>query len=270
MRERAFVVEGPKALRSALDCAAPLEALYCSSASRRDEASLRLCQRADGAGVPIVEVADQVMERVSATVTPQGVLAVAKAIDVGVDAVSGGSPVLVCVDVRDPGNLGTLIRSAAAAGVQGIVCCGGTADVYNPKVVRASAGGLFSVPVAIGQPARATLEQLRSWGFSCLGSKARGGADPSQSELGGRVAIVLGNEATGLPPALGDAVDGWLSIPMAEGAESLNVGVAGSVICFEAARQRRAARPERTVRPLASDPTLSAVLARLPPPPRGR
>jgi TrmH family RNA methyltransferase len=175
---------------------------------------------------------------VAGTVTPQPVLAVAPAVDVDLEELRGVSLVVVCVDVRDPGNLGTILRTAEASGVGGIICCDGTVDVYNPKCVRASAGSLFHTRiVARGDPLK-VLGALGDWGLRRLGTRPQGGEPYHRADLAAPTALVLGNEAHGLPGAAGEALDGWLTIPMAGRAESLNVGMAAAVLCFEAARQR--------------------------------
>ena len=232
-RERAFVVEGPTVVGDALDAGVELECLFAGAG-----ATSPVVPRAVAAGVPVFDLAPGVLERVAATVTPQPVLAIARALDVDLDALRGASLVVVCVDVRDPGNLGTVLRTAEASGVGGIICCGGSVDVYNPKCVRASAGSLFHTRiVARGDPLK-VLGTLGGWGLRRLGTRPDGGEPYHRADLSAPTALVLGNEAHGLPASTTDALDGWLTIPMAGRAESLNVGMAAAVLCFEAARQR--------------------------------
>ena len=180
------------------------------------------------------------MERVADTVTPQPVAAVVSYVDVDLDTLRGASLVVVCFDVRDPGNAGTVLRSAEASGAEGVVCCEGSVDVYNPKTVRASAGSLFHVPVVVGGAPAATTETLGSWGLTRVATVARDGTDYTALDLTAPVALMLGNEAHGLPSDVAAMADAQVSIPMAGRTESLNVGMAAAVLCFEAARQRRA------------------------------
>lgn len=234
-RERAFVVEGPTLVGDALDAGAELECLFVAPGNTEP-----VVDRAAAAGVPVFDLAPGVLERVAGTVTPQRVLAVARAVDVDLGELAGASFVVVCVDIRDPGNLGTVLRTAEAAGAGGIICCDGSVDVYNPKCVRASAGSLFHTRiVARGEPVK-VLGTLGGWGLRRLGTRPDGGEPYHRVDLTTPTALVLGNEANGLPPAAGAAVDGWITIPMAGRAESLNVGMAAAVVCFEAARQRSA------------------------------
>jgi TrmH family RNA methyltransferase len=142
------------------------------------------------------------------------------------------------VDVRDPGNAGTVLRSAEAAGAGGVIFCDGSVDVFNPKTVRASAGALFHVPVVAGGDPAGVLDELGRAGLRRLGTAARGGQAYTDVDMTGPVAIVLGNEAHGLSVDVAGRLDGSITIPMAGKADSLNVGMAAAVICFEAARQR--------------------------------
>lgn len=240
--EGAFVIEGPTLLGEALDAGLGIDSVFVarSRSSAGGAVAPAAVARAAAGGVPVFDLAPGVLERVAGTVTPQPVLAIAGALDVALEELRGASLVVVCVDVRDPGNLGTVLRSAEASGVGGIICCDGSVDVYNPKCVRASAGSLFhSRIVARGEPVR-VLGTLGGWGFRRLGTRPDGGVPYFRADLSGPTAIVLGNEASGLPQRVAANVDGWVSIPMAGRAESLNVGMAAAVLCFEAARQRSA------------------------------
>lgn len=187
------------------------------------------------AGVPVVEVAAGVIDRVATTVSPQPVLAVAATCDVGLAALAGATLVVVVDGVADPGNAGTILRTAEAAGVDGVVFTPGSVDPFGPKVVRSSAGALFHVPVVLG----AGLDAVRTLGLPLLGAVAQGGVPYDQAPLDRPAALVLGNEAHGLPEADLARLDGLVSIPHAGRSESLNVAMAGAVLCFEAARRRR-------------------------------
>jgi len=231
--ERVFVLEGAKVIGEALAAGAPLEALYVAP-----DGDDPVVDRALVAGVRVYDLDPGVMELVADTVTPQPVLAVAGYVDVPLDGVRDATLVVVCVDVRDPGNAGTVLRSAEAAGAGAVVCCDGSVDVYNPKTVRASAGALFHVPLVAGGDPVEVLEQLGKWGRQRLGATARGGTRYTDVDFTRPTALVVGNEAHGLPAEVGPHLDGLVTIPIAGRAESLNVGMATAVLCFEAARQR--------------------------------
>jgi RNA methyltransferase, TrmH family len=177
--------------------------------------------------VTVDELAPNVLERVASTESPQPILAV-----VGMRANTlpdEATFVLVADRLADPGNAGTIIRSAEAAGADGVVLTPGSVDPYNPKVVRASAGSLFRVPVI-----EATLESLA--GFRRLGTSSHHGDLYTDPVYHGRCAVVVGNEAHGLDDDA--AIDQWITIPHAGPTESLNVAMAATVVAFEVARQR--------------------------------
>lgn len=224
-------------LSEALVAEIPVEGVYVAPDTPDDVLAL-----AEASGARVHVLAPGVLERVADTVTPQPVMAIVPYVDVPLDTLRDASSLVVCVDVRDPGNAGTVLRSAEAAGVDGVICCGGSVDVYNPKTVRASAGTLFHIPVVAGGDAVEVLELIGEWGIRRLGAAARSGTDYVALDLTQRTAFVLGNEANGLPPAVEPLLDDHVQVPMAGRAESLNVGMTAAVLCFEAARQRR--KPE--------------------------
>ena len=235
--EQVLVAEGAKLLGAALDAKVPVEAVFVAPAAY----DAHVVHRARAQGVALHLLAPGVVEQVGSAVTPQPVVAVVPRRRHALAELRGESLLVVSGGVQDPGNLGTLLRVAAAAGAGGVVCCGGSVDVYNPKAVRASAGVVFDVPVVTGAEASEVLDELGRWSLRRLGTRPRRGAPYYAVDLTVPTAIVVGNEARGLDDSLGQLIDEEISIPMAEGTESLNVASAAAVICFEAARQRRMA-----------------------------
>lgn len=225
-------------IRTGLAAGAVPESLYLSPDGTRDPEVAALAADAAGVGARVLELAPGVLERTAATVTPQPVLAVFPALDV--PAVPPAARfVVVMADVRDPGNAGTVLRTADASGADAVVCCGGTVDPYNPKTVRASAGSLFHVPIVVEGDAETALGALAA--FRRVGAVVRDGEEYTAYDWTQPSALVLGNESAGL---VGDLpLDARVVIPMAGRAESLNVGMACAVLCFEAARQRRTTMP---------------------------
>jgi RNA methyltransferase, TrmH family len=210
-----------------------------SSGQDRLSALLRQCYEL---GTRVFELEPGVLARVAGTVTPQPVLAVVETPAFELAQVLSARPnlIVVCVDVRDPGNAGTVVRSAWAAGADAVVSCDGTVDLWNPKAVRASAGSVLHVPVVTAGSAVSVLDELGKQGLRRWGTVREGGADYAAQDLTVASALVLGNEAVGLDIRdLRAHLDGLVTIPMPGGAESLNVGMAAAVLCFEAARQRR-------------------------------
>ena len=236
------MVEGAELVRAALEGRTPVESLYLAPEGEGDRATLEVCQLAEQHGVRVFPLAAGVLERVADTVTPQPVLAVVPMLDEP-DAASlsadRGALIVVMVDVRDPGNAGTVVRAADAAGVGCVVFAGDSVDPYNPKTVRSSAGSLFHVPFAVRTDTAALVAELETAGLRTLGTVVRGGEDYTLVDWDVPSAVFLGNESAGLDPVLSASLRGSIAIPMVGRAESLNVGVACAVVCFEALRQRR-------------------------------
>lgn len=172
-------------------------------------------------------------DSVNDTVSPQGVLAVCAVPLHGPPAVHAGTWFVVAHDVSDPGNMGTIVRSAEAAGASGVFVSGDAVDVWSPKTVRASAGSVFHVPVRVASG----LDDISGLGVRLVGTTSHGGAENMwDADFSGPLAVVLGNEAHGLPE---DApVDGWVTIPHAGRSESLNVAMAASVLAMHVSRAR--------------------------------
>ncbi len=217
------MIEGPRLLAEALDASVAIVDVFAEA----------------DPGVDYIAVRPGVLDGLGDAVTSQGVLAVAEAPSLVLPAGLAENPlVLVLVDVADPGNVGTLLRAADAVAATLVVVTPGCADVWGPKVVRASAGAVFRVPLAEA-PVDVVLTWLGALGVAPWATVARGGVEPASADLSGPVALLLGNEAHGLPPELAAAAAGRLTLAMPGRAESLNVAMAGTVLAFEAARQRR-------------------------------
>lgn len=184
-------------------------------------------------------VGRDVIDSLSDTVTPQGVVTVVALPERGADALRGSSLALVLADVRDPGNAGTLVRSAAAAGADAVVFVRGSVDPLHPKVVRSAAGALFRVPVVRAVPLAEVAETLREENIQVVGSDAGAETDMYSADLTGPCALLLGNEAWGLSEEAEAFADRMVRIPMPGPVESLNVSTAGSILLFETLRQRR-------------------------------
>jgi RNA methyltransferase, TrmH family len=226
-----FVAEGPRVVAAAFHHGAPVRALYVEPGSV-------LAATARAANVPVFELPRGWADRIGDTRTPQPAFAVVAKVDVGLDAFVGASLVVVGTRLSDPGNVGTIMRSAAAAGALVLGLGGGSVDAYNPKVVRASAGACFAIRTVENVPALEMLESLGGLGFRRVGAVSTGGRTPEDVDLRARVALVLGHEADGLDPEL--PLDERVTIPMRAG-ESLNVAMAGTGLLLDAARQRRRA-----------------------------
>jgi TrmH family RNA methyltransferase len=196
--------------------------------------------RAAASGVTVWELPADALGRLTDVVHPPGVAAIARWVPASLAAPSTAtSSVLVLAGVADPGNAGTLLRCADAAGFTSVVFCGEAVDPTNPKCVRASAGALFHTPVVIENDVAGVLAQLGTLGYLRVATSARATQAYDELDLTGPIAVVLGNEAHGLGADVDPLVDETVAIPMVGRTESLNVAMAGSIICFEALRQRR-------------------------------
>ena len=209
--------------------------------SRHDELTAQAAAR----GVPVLAVSGQVMAELAQTVTPQGLLAVCRFIDVPLQRLTAASPRLVVLlaNVRDPGNAGTVLRTADAAGADGVVFSDASVDPYNSKCVRASAGSLFHLPVVAGSPLRQAAAALRGAGLQILAAEGSAGRELDELEsdgaLGRPTAWLFGNEAWGLPADLVALADEAVAVPIYGRAESLNLAAAAAVCLYASARARR-------------------------------
>ena len=236
--EGAYVIDGPTLLDEAVSAGVVIEAVVAEPTAPEP-----FLERLRAAGVIVHQAATGALAKAVATVTPQPLAAVARFEDLTVhqvlDRLAEPSVVLVLVGVNDPGNAGTLLRSAEASGVGAVMFCDDSVDPFNPKCVRASSGSLFRLPVVRDAVGIDAVRLLQERGVVCLGTVARGGVPYDEIAYGSPTAIVLGNEANGLPEAIQSRLDQLATIPMQSPVESLNVAMAGTLLAFEAARQFR-------------------------------
>lgn len=237
------MAEGPKLLEEALRAGARIEAVYLDALAATEH-HRGLAERAADGGATIVVLEPGVLDRVSDAVTPQPVAAVVAMGHRPLESLPLDELTVVCVGVQDPGNAGTVVRSAAAAGSGAVVFCTGAVDIYNPKAVRASAGTIFHLPLVAGARAEDVMDRLGARGVARVAAVARGGRDHDRLDWVRATGLVLGSESHGLPDAVKGRIDETVTIPMHPAAESLNVAMASTVLCFEAARQKRAAAGE--------------------------
>jgi TrmH family RNA methyltransferase len=236
----AFVLEGPRVVTGALARGARIDTLYLGPGADRAFASL--VERARDAGARVEELREGVLEKIGTTRTPQPVFAVTRRRVVALGSLPAVGHLVVTVDVTDPGNLGTIMRSAEASGADGLVVAGeSSVDVHHPKVVRASAGAIFGLDIAEQPDPADALAALARRDGPRLAARVADSVPYDEADLTRVCTLVVGNEARGLPGELDPHLDGSIGIPMAGDANSLNVAMAATILCFEAARQRRAA-----------------------------
>ena len=237
-----FLIEGPKLISEALAAGVEVEAIFVDSANGWDSTGVqRVVDDAYQVGdIELFELDAGLLDRIGASRSPQPVLAVANTTVHGFDTIEdNASLVLVAVDVNDPGNMGTLMRSAVAAGADAIVSLGTSVDVFSPKTVRSSAGAMFHVPIVVEGDPIAGLDALAVKGFLRVGTAMDADQSLPATDLTRKIAIVMGSEAHGLAATLGTSIDEWVSIPMVGPTESLNVAMAATIMLYESLRQRQ-------------------------------
>jgi TrmH family RNA methyltransferase len=238
-----FVIEGFRLLGRALEAGVPVEAVYAAPALYRGEGERELVAWAERLGAYIHEVAPEPFATIAAQGRPDGLLAVVRrpATDLACMSVGSRPLLLVTEGVERPGNLGTMARTASAAGATGLVVCEPQTDVFHPRTVTASIGAVFTLPVAVARGVDA-IAWLRERGIAIVAATPDGGTAPWDADLAVPAALVVGCEKRGLGEVWLDAADVRIGIPMPGTAmDSLNVAVAAGVLLVEAVRQRLAA-----------------------------
>jgi len=222
---RLFLADGPKAVEAALE-AGCVEEVF----AREDLPGLP-------GGVRLTLVDERALASLSDSVTPAGVVALCRYVDVPVAGVmTQARLVAICADVRDPGNAGTVVRTADAAGADGVVLAGSSVDAYNAKTVRASVGSLFHLPVAVEPSVEAAVRAAKEAGLTVLAADGGGEVGLYDADLTGPTAWLFGNEAWGLPSELAALADHRVAIPIRGRAESLNLSTAAALCLYESTR----------------------------------
>jgi RNA methyltransferase, TrmH family len=242
-RERAFLAEGPQAVGAAVDSGAEITEVFVTAADQPRYPELVAAAARAGAAVRVVS--GEVMADLAQTVTPQGLLVVCRFIDVPLAEVTAEQPRLAVLlaHVRDPGNAGTVVRTADAAGAQAAIFTGASVDPYNSKCVRASAGSLFHLPVVTGVELADATQALKAAGMRVLAADSRGARSlddmVDDQALAEPAAWMFGNEAWGLPAGARALADETVSVPIYGRAESLNLATAAAVCLYASARCQR-------------------------------
>jgi RNA methyltransferase, TrmH family len=243
-RARSFLAEGPQAVREALAREDVLTELFVTGQGRGKHPDL--VSQAATQGAAVHEVGAEVMADLAQTITPQGLLGVCRFIDVSMDSLVAAIPRLVVVlaSVRDPGNAGTVLRTADAAGADGVVFAAASVDPYNSKCVRSTAGSLFHLPVVAGAGLPDALAALRAAGLQVLAADGSASqfldSAPGGPDLARPTAWLFGNEAWGLPDDVLELADAAVAVPIYGKAESLNLAAAAAVCLYASATQQRA------------------------------
>lgn len=232
-----FVCEGRRMLEEArVHCREKIRGCYVS------EAFYSEMTKADPdyfSGLELELMSDRVFDEIAQTVTPQGVLVVVEKPSHELSSLTGvkNPRLLVLEDIQDPGNLGTMLRTAEAAGMDGILMSKGTVDVYNPKVIRSTMGSVFRMPFVYTDTLEQTLQWLKLCGVRIFAAALGGSIDYRTADYSGGCAIMIGNEGNGLSERIQELADCRVRIPMCGQVESLNASVAAAVLMFEITRR---------------------------------
>ena len=233
------LLEGPKLVLEAL--AAGMEVVEAATAPRAEASSAGAAALSAlrGREVPVRRLTAELFTSLSEAETSQGVLALARRPAAEEERLFGGTPLVLVADgVQNPGNLGGLVRTAEAAGASGAILAAGCADPFSWKALRGSMGSAFRLPLLRGRAIGEALDALETRGVAVLATAGDGERRYDEADLRGPVALVVGSEGAGLPPAVRERAAHRLRVPLAGPVESLNVGVAAALVLFEAARQR--------------------------------
>lgn len=239
-----FLLEGPQAVTEALAYRPELVVdLFATPTALERHAEI--ARQATAAQIEIEFVTEHVLDAMADTVTPQGVIAVCRQFPTSVKDILGAEPRLIAIleEVRDPGNAGTIIRAADAAGADAVIFTGRSVDLYNPKVVRATTGSLFHLPVAIGAELESVVEKTKAAGLQVIAADIKGAdllAARQAGALAAPTAWLFGNEARGLRDEHHELADWVITVPIYGHAESMNLATAASVCLYESAFAHRA------------------------------
>ena len=241
-KEKVYVIEGIKMFEEVCDCkdaklikAFVAESFFETLSSQKNDFYKKLLQQ------EYEVVSDKVFKEISETMTPQGILAIVKQPEYTLEQILSGDLInlIVLEDLRDPGNLGTIIRTAEGAGVTGIILSKASVDVFNPKVIRSTMGAIYRVPFVYVEDIQDTLQKLKEKQITMYATHLHATHYYDEVTYGNKTAVLIGNEANGLSKESAEQSDELIKIPMEGKVESLNAGVATAIMIYEIYRQRR-------------------------------
>jgi RNA methyltransferase, TrmH family len=234
-----FVIEGARLAADAIASGATLVSAFVTDEARAKYGDC--CALLDQRGMPVYDVTDAVAATLCDTKTAQGIFCIVEMPTdrLSLKTVKKTGVYLLLEDIQDPGNLGTMLRTAEATGIDGVVLSAGCTDLYSPKVVRASMGALFRLPFIAGVSLPETIGAMRTAGIRVFAALAAGGEDTLTADLSGGVAVVIGNEGNGLSPGCVAACSSAVTVRMRGRAESLNAAAAATILIWEMTRTRK-------------------------------
>jgi len=243
-----FFVEGARIVKEALMSSAEIKEIIISEkASENEDIAETICM-ANKLGCDIYTVSETVFKSISETTNPQGILATIKMADYDLEEMIIAKSIDVCKcdkyfvildEIKDPGNMGTIIRTADAAGFNGVIVSKGCVDVYNSKVLRSTMGSIFHIPINLSQDLSYALKEIKSKNIRVYAAHTKGNINYYEADMTQSTAIVIGNEAFGISDKTMELADELISIPIAGRAESLNASVAAGILMYEPLRQKK-------------------------------
>jgi len=233
-----FFIEGTRFFNEALAAEREIINIFLSETFSKSTAAAEIKEDVRLKNTLIYVVTDEIFKSLSDTENPQGILAVLETFqNKDNDILKNAEFIIVLDSLQDPGNVGTIIRTADAAGVDALILSKNCADIFNPKVLRSTMGSVFHVPILQSENITEIIKMLKLSGVKIFASHLGGKKDFYKQDLSGRVAFVIGNEANGLKDEIIEMADEIIRIPMPGKTESLNASVAASVIMYERVRQ---------------------------------
>jgi TrmH family RNA methyltransferase len=238
--QKRFLIEGMRLCEEMANSNWEAESVLFTSSFQNSPSGKKLLQKFERRNVKTIPVKPEEIKKLSDTVTPQGIIAVVKIKKFSLNELwSESSNIILALDaIRDPGNVGTLIRTADAFGTGGVILSSDTVELYNPKVVRSTMGSIFHLPIFDEVDLEKTIPQLKRQNFKIYGTDVREGKDLEELNCSGKICLLIGNEAEGLNNNLLDLSDEIIRIPIFGKAESLNASVAGGILLYEITKRK--------------------------------
>lgn len=234
-----FFIEGIRFVEEALKESADIDKIFLSDKLTQIKGGNEILERMQKGNYSMYSLPDRLFKEISDTENPQGILATVRFNKLNTSDIPACGDFYVVLDsLQDPGNMGTIIRTADAAGASGIIVSKGCVDIYNPKVLRSTMGSIFHVPVYNSEDMGEGIRQLKSMGVKVYAAHLEGALDYFEADMTGRCAVIIGNEAGGISSEIAGMADALVKIPMPGRAESLNASVAASLMMYEVVRLR--------------------------------
>lgn len=237
--KKSYFIEGIKMVEEALKEEADITTIFFSDEFILRESTSSLVNIITASKLKYFTIPEKLFKEISDTENPQGILAIVRQKDTILEKIINNNSSLIILDkIQDPGNIGTIIRTADAAGFDGIIISKGSVDIYNPKVVRSTMGSIFRIPVYFSENLVDTIKTIQLKGTKVIAAHLKGNKNYFEFDMSGAIAIIIGNEANGISDDIAALADSLVLIPMAGKTESLNASVAASLLIYEVYRQK--------------------------------